>query len=120
MPIVDIMLILLVVFMVTAPNLKNKLDIILPNTDNALVNNDLLDNTIKLSISKNGSVLINDQKITRTALIYELQRLKNDNQDLKVLIYGDKSLNYGTIIQLLDRIHGIGCNNISLITDGYN
>ena len=113
-PFVDVMLVLLIIFMVTAPLLTAGIKINLPESSSILKNEK--NKPITVSIDKNNDIYLQKKKITKNQLIIKLTELKKNNQNLKIFLKGDKSLNYGEIMNLMSLMNKSGFKKVALVT----
>ncbi|UVO08198.1 biopolymer transporter ExbD [Pectobacterium polonicum] len=113
-PLVDVMLVLLVVFIVTAPMLTNAIPIQLPKTA-AVAPVDRAD-PIVISIDAEQRVFINKENLAREQLVPRLQQAKAGNTDLVVQVQADKEANYGAVAALLVEVEQAGITRLSLLT----
>ena len=113
-PFVDVMLVLLVIFMISAPLLVKGVNINLPENGSAppLDSN----NPFTLSISDEGKIYYEKKEI----LFIELQKFITSNllsQNSRIYIRGDQSINYGRIMQVISAINEAGYKKVSLVTE---
>ena len=113
-PFVDVMLVLLIIFMVTAPLLTAGIKINLPESSSILKNEK--NKPITVSIDKNNDIYLQKKKVTKNQLITKLTELKKNNQNLKIFLKGDKSLNYGEIMNLMSLMNKSGFKKVALVT----
>ena len=113
-PFVDVMLVLLIIFMVTAPLLTAGIKINLPESSSILKNEK--SKPITVSIDKNNDIYLQKKKVTKNQLITKLTELKKNNQNLKIFLKGDKSLNYGEIMNLMSLMNKSGFKKVALVT----
>ena len=113
-PFVDVMLVLLIVFMVTAPLLTAGIKINLPESASVLKNEK--SDPVTVSMNSKGEIYIQKKKISPDDLIKRLIALKGQNKDLKIYIKGDKNLNYGKIMDLMSFINKSGFKKVALVT----
>ena len=113
-PFVDVMLVLLIIFMVTAPLLTAGIKINLPESASVLKNEK--NDPVTVSINSKGEIYIQKKKISPDDLIKRLIALKGQNKDLKIYIKGDKNLNYGKIMDLMSFINKSGFKKVALVT----
>ena len=113
-PFVDVMLVLLIIFMVTAPLLSSGIKINLPESSSILRNEKK--DPVTVSMNSKGEIFIQKKKFTREQLIQKLGLLKKNNKNLKVYIKGDKKLNYGKIMDLMNLINKSGFKKVALVT----
>ncbi|MBP1608109.1 MAG: Cell division and transport-associated protein TolR [Acidobacteria bacterium] len=112
-PLVDVMLVLLIIFMVTAPMLQTGIDVQLPET-RALKSEDPAGNIV-ISISREGFLYYGSQQINLSALG---GHLKEDVKSSKDAIYlrADKDVKWNSIVTVIDAIRGAGFSDIKLVT----
>ena len=113
-PFVDVMLVLLIIFMVTAPLLTAGIKINLPESASVLKNEK--NDPVTVSMNSKGEIYIQKKKISPDDLIKKLIVLKGQNKDLKIYIKGDKNLNYGKIMDLMSFINKSGFKKVALVT----
>ena len=113
-PFVDVMLVLLIIFMVTAPLLTSGIKINLPESS-AVLKNEKKD-PVTVSINSKGEIFIQKKKFTKDQLIRQLNLLKKNNKNLKIYIKGDKKLNYGRVMDLMNLINKSGFKKVALVT----
>ncbi len=114
-PMVDVMLVLLVIFMVTAPMLTAGVDVNLPSSKAA----PLPDKTepLTVSIKSDGSVYINSTKVTIDELGAKLTAITGEKSDTRIFVRGDAAVDYGRIMRVMGEINEAGLNKVALITD---
>ena len=113
-PFVDVMLVLLIIFMVTAPLLTSGIKINLPEST-AVLKNEKKD-PVTVSINSKGEIFIQKKKFSKDQLINKLSLLKKNNQNLKIYIKGDKRLDYGKVMDLMNLINKSGFKKVALVT----
>ena len=112
-PFVDVMLVLLIIFMVTAPLLTAGIKVNLPESTSILKNEK--NDPITVTINSKGEIYL-QKKFTADGLIKKLKALKSQNKDLKIYIKGDKKLNYGKVMDLMSFINKSGFKKVALVT----
>ena len=113
-PFVEVMLVLLIIFMVTAPLLTSGIKINLPESSSILKNEKK--DPVTVSINSKGEIFIQKNKFTKDQLIKKLTLLKKNNQNLKIYIKGDKKLDYGKVMDLMNLINRSGFKKVALVT----
>ena len=113
-PFVDVMLVLLIIFMVTAPLLTSGIKINLPESSSVLKNEKK--DPVTVSINSKGEIFIQKKKFSKNQLIKKLSLLKKNNQNLKIYIKGDKKLDYGKVMDLMNLINKSGFKKVALVT----
>ncbi len=116
-PLVDVMLVLLIIFMVTAPLLASGVPVELPESRaNAL---DQEPDQTTISIDGNGSIFIDDAAVERGKFAAAVDRLQCGREDAPlVTLRADRVLDYGRVMAVMGELNRAGCNRISLVTQG--
>jgi biopolymer transport protein TolR len=114
-PFVDVMLVLLVVFMVTAPLLSVGVSVELPESAAAPIPGQ--DEPLAVSIDAGGRVFIQDSEVSLETLIPRLQAITQNNPDARIFVRGDKSIDYGRVMEVMGTLNGAGFNRVALITE---
>ena len=114
-PMVDVMLVLLVVFMVTAPLLTVGVPISLPKTKAGAINDRVEPMTI--SINAQGVIYIQETATTMEGLSARLRSLHNSKPDTTIFVRADRGLPYGRVMELMGLVAQNGFSKVSLITD---
>ncbi|MGD0836859.1 MAG: biopolymer transporter ExbD [Polyangia bacterium] len=115
-PLVDVMLVLLVVFLVTAPLLANTIRVNLPQTAKTSGNNQEPKKSINLSIAADGKVYIDKREIDLVTVEAELRTLKTAYPDLIVHLNADKDINYGLVAKTMSSADRAGITRLSVLT----
>ena len=115
-PMVDVMLVLLIIFMVTAPMLHQGISVALPKTATTNIQSQLED-PIVLSISRDGLFYINETPVARGLLRDRLRAILRGRKEKAVLLKADRGLSYGTVIETLDLLNRMGIESLGLVTD---
>ncbi len=113
-PFVDVMLVLLIIFMVTAPLLTAGIKVNLPESTSILKNEK--NDPVTVTINSKGEIFLQKKKFSTNGLIKKLKALKSQNKDLKIYIRGDKKLNYGKVMDLMSFINKSGFKKVALVT----
>jgi len=113
-PLVDVMLVLLVVFIVTAPLLTNAIPINLPKTESVAPVEQK--DPLVVSIDDKGKVFINKDEIQPDLLEFNLQAAKAKSPDLRVQLQADNGVNYGEVARAMASIERAGITKLSVIT----
>lgn len=114
-PLVDVMLVLLVVFMVTAPMLTVGVPVDLPKTQAAKMNDQV--EPLVISIDANSRVFLQETEMDFDQLIGRLLAITGSNPDAKIYVRGDKGLPYGKIMEVMGAVASAGFNRVSLIAE---
>lgn len=113
-PLVDVVLVLLVIFMVVTPLLKQQVPIELPLAENSQATKDLTQLT--LTIATDGGVLLNNQPMLREALTTQLQAIYAERTDKTIFLEADRNLPYGQVVDVMDDCKAAGVATIGVIT----
>jgi biopolymer transport protein TolR len=113
-PFVDVMLVLLVIFMVTAPLLTVGVQIDLPKTKAAVINGK--DEPLALSVDAGGNIFIQDTEVKIDTLVPRLIQITGNNPDARIFVRGDRAVNYGRVMIVMGRINAAGYTKVALIT----
>ncbi|MCF6199194.1 MAG: biopolymer transporter ExbD [Hyphomicrobiaceae bacterium] len=114
-PFVDVMLVLLIVFMVTAPLMTVGVPIELPKTEAGQV--DGSKEPLVISIDAKGDIFLQETKITMQALIPKLQAISKAGFKERIYIRGDSNVLFGQISKVMGHLSGSGYTKITVITD---
>lgn len=115
-PFVDVMMVLLVVFMVTAPLLTVGVPIDLPDSE-AKAMNEEDKKPIEVSLDKKGQIFIGEENVKEGRLIAILGSMTNNDPDRRIYIRADASLDYGQVMRTLGAINGSGFRKVALISN---
>jgi biopolymer transport protein TolR len=114
-PMVDVMLVLLVIFMVTAPLLTVGVPVELPKTKAAAMTNP--DEPLVVSVKKDGTIFLNETSIQLEQLGPRLAAIVGAKQDQTIYVRADTDTNYGAFAQVLAELQAGGFSKVGLITD---
>ena len=114
-PFVDVMLVLLIVFMVTAPLLSVGVPVDLPKTKAATLNDS--HEPLVVSIDSKGVVYLQKQSINIDQLVPRLQAVTGANPDTRIFVRGDQSIHYGAVMQVMGQISAAGYKKVSLMAE---
>jgi biopolymer transport protein TolR len=114
-PLVDVMLVLLIIFMLTAPMLVSGIMVDLPKTKQTPLSGK--DEPLVLSIDAQGNYYLQDLPINSVKLKAKLQAVINTQPKIRIFVRGDKDTHYGNVAQLFAMVKEIGCDNVALITE---
>ena len=113
-PMVDVMLVLLVIFMVTAPLLSTGVPLELPKTSAGELKGD--DKPISVSIKADGTVWLQDTQVEVADLAARLKAITAEKPDTTIFVRGDGGVNYGRIAEVLSTLSAAGFGKLSLVT----
>ncbi len=114
-PMVDVMLVLLVVFMVTAPLLTAGVPVDLPKTHAAQLTGQ--DEPLVVSIDSKGAVYLQDHPIELAQLGPRLAAITQNRKDARIFVRGDKAIAYGRIMEVMGAVNQAGFAKVSLVAE---
>lgn len=114
-PMVDVMLVLLVIFMVTAPLLTAGIPVDLPKTSAQEINDP--EEPLVVSVDKQGKVFLQETEIALDQLGARIAAVTNNKPDTKIFIRGDKGIEYGRVIEVMGTLTSAGFTQVSLIVE---
>ena len=112
-PFVDVMLVLLIVFMVTAPLLTVGVEVDLPKTKAGAINADAA--PLVVSIKSDGSLYLQETVVESEALIPRLKAISDANPDVRIFVRGDRAVSYGEVLSVMGRIQSAGFEKVALV-----
>ena len=112
-PFVDVMLVLLIVFMVTAPLLTVGVEVDLPKTKAGAINADAA--PLVVSIKSDGSLYLQETIVEPETLIPRLKAISNANPDVRIFVRGDRAVSYGEVLSVMGRIQSAGFEKVALV-----
>lgn len=112
-PFVDVMLVLLIVFMVTAPLLTVGVEVDLPKTKAGAINADAT--PLVVSIKADGSLYLQEAAVEAEVLIPRLKAISNANPDVRIFVRGDRAVTYGDVLGVMGRIQAAGFEKVALV-----
>ena len=113
-PMVDVMLVLLIVFMVTAPLLTVGVQIDLPKTKAKILQGQ--DEPLAITIDAQGQVYLQDTEIDIEGLVPRLRAITDNNPDIRIFVRGDASVNYGRVMEVMGTVNVAGYKKVALVT----
>jgi biopolymer transport protein TolR len=114
-PLVDVMLVLLVVFMVTAPLLTVGVPVNLPRTEAPPINEPK--EPLVISVTKDGLIFVQETNVPLDSLVAKLQAITGSNPDAVLYVRGDKDINYGRVLEVMSLISAAGFRKVSLVAE---
>ncbi|HYB56970.1 MAG TPA: protein TolR [Alphaproteobacteria bacterium] len=114
-PMVDVMLVLLVIFMVTAPLLNVGVPVDLPKTTAAPITGQ--DEPLVISVNAKGNVYLQETEIPIDNLAARLQAITQNKPDTRIFVRGDRSINYGRIMEVMGVINLAGFKHVALVAE---
>src|SRR5882757_927387 len=116
-PMVDVMLVLLIIFMVSAPLLTVGVPLDLPQTQAKSLEQDKT--PLQLSVDIRGKIFINDQEVAMTELVPKLKAITEarGGMDERIFMRADKKADYGTVARVMGQLSGAGFKRLALVTE---
>ncbi|MBK8210633.1 MAG: protein TolR [Rhodospirillales bacterium] len=113
-PLVDVMLVLLVIFMITAPLLTAGIQVDLPKTKATAVQGQ--DEPISVSIDRRGRIFVQETEVGLDALAPRLAAVTDNNRDVRVFVRGDQGIPYGQVMSVIGAVQAAGFSKVALLT----
>ncbi len=114
-PMVDVMLVLLIIFMVTAPLMTSGVNVDLPKTSAQQVNNDT--KPITLTIRADGTLYLGDDAVSTDELVAKLQAAAQNDPAHRIFVRGDQHIDYGRVMEVMGRITSGGFTHVALLAE---
>jgi biopolymer transport protein TolR len=114
-PMVDVMLVLLVIFMVTAPMLTVGVTVDLPKTKASTIPGD--DEPLAVSINAEGQIFLQETMLDLEGLVPRLLAITGNNPDVRIFVRGDKEIDYGRVMEVMGTVNSAGFKKVALITE---
>ena len=112
-PFVDVMLVLLIVFMITAPLLTVGVPVDLPKTQAGQLNAD--SNPLIVTLNKDGLIYIQEVKVKKEELLIRLKAISGINKKSRIFVRGDSNILYGEVLKLMGIIQAAGYERVALV-----
>ena len=116
-PFVDVMLVLLIIFMVTAPLLTVGVQVDLPESAADSLSED--QEPLTLSINSKGEVFIQEHLVEFEKIVPKILAISNNRTDTRISVRGDRSINYGRVLEIMGKLSGAGFSKVALISEPY-
>jgi len=113
-PLVDVMLVLLIIFMVTAPLLTVGVPIDLPKTQAKQLDSD--SEPLTVSVSKAGKVFLQEREIELDQIVPKLVAITKSGYDQRIFVRGDGQANYGAVMKVMGALSAAGFRRLALVT----
>ena len=114
-PFVDVMLVLLIVFMVTAPLLTVGVPVNLPKTKAKSIAES--EEPLVITVNAEGAVFIQDTEVAIENLVPRLKAITENKADTRIFLRGDKDINYGRVMEVMGTVNIAGFTRVALITE---
>ena len=116
-PFVDVMLVLLIIFMVTAPLLTVGVQVDLPETTADTLPEET--EPLTLTINAKWEISIQETKVEFEKIIAKIMAVSNNRTDTRIFVRGDKTINYGRVLEIMGMLSGSGFTKVALISEPY-
>jgi len=114
-PLVDVMLVLLIIFMVTAPMMMQGMDVQLPQTQAKAIPSQ--EERLVITLNKKQEIFINEYRVSRGELQEKLKILYQNKKEGEVFLRADRSLPYGFVVQIMSDIKNSGIEKLGMVTE---
>ncbi len=114
---VDVMLVLLIIFMVTAPLLTVGVQVDLPESAADSLPDD--QEPLTISINSKGEIYIQEHQVTYQKMVPKLLAIAKNRTDTRIYVRGDKNINYGRVLEIMGTLSGAGFSKVALISEPY-
>ncbi len=116
-PLLDLVFVLLVIFIITTPQMMNNLDINLPSGKKPPADNQQKPKPSRINVSAAGQISLNNELVTLPTLSDKLRDLKSANPNLGVVVKGADEVDYQIMVNVMDTLRRLDINNMGLATD---
>ena len=116
-PFVDVMLVLLIIFMVTAPLLTVGVQVDLPESAADSLSDE--QEPLTLSINSKGEVFIQEHQVEFEKIVPKILAIANNRTDTRIYVRGDRTINYGRVLEIMGKLSGAGFSKVALISEPY-
>jgi biopolymer transport protein TolR len=113
-PLVDVMLVLLIIFMVTAPMMMQGVKVDLPRTESRNIKTE--EDPLLLSITKKGEIFIEQYKVGHKDLKAKLEKVFANRTGKEILLHADKEVPYGVVMRIMAQVKEAGITKVGMIT----
>jgi len=113
-PLVDVTLVLLLIFMLTAPLMYRGVDVNLPKTSGKPTT---VEERMVLTLSKDQNIYLNDKPIPMASLEQALRDMFKNRQDKTIYLRADQALQYGFVVETMDRVRRSGIEKLGMVTE---
>jgi len=117
-PFIDIMLVLLVVFMVTAPMMTQGVQVSLPEVQSTPITEE--HEPMQVTIKKDGTLFVHEKKVEMSDLAATLKAIREQKPGTAILLRADKAVNYGRVMEVMSALQTAGLVDVGLVTDPTN
>jgi biopolymer transport protein TolR len=113
-PLVDVVLVLLLIFMLTAPMMYRGIDVNLPTASSKPT---AVEERMVLTVTRDQAYYLNDKKVAVAVLEPTLRDVFRDRKDRTLYLKADAALNYGAVVETMDRVRRAGIERLGMVTE---
>jgi biopolymer transport protein TolR len=113
-PLVDVILVLLLIFMLTAPLMYRGIDVNLPKSSGKPT---AVEERVVLTVTKEQTIYINDKPVALASVEQALRDLFKNRQDKTLYLRADQALQYGLVVETMDRVRRAGIEKLGMVTE---
>lgn len=114
-PLVDVMLVLLIIFMVTAPMMTQGLDVNLPQTTTSNIKTE--EDPLILTVNKEGEIFLENTRIPLNDLENKVKSILKYRRDKEILLRADREIPYGVVVKVMASVKRAGINKLGMVTE---
>jgi biopolymer transport protein TolR len=114
-PFVDVMLVLLVIFMITAPLLATGVQVDLPKAPASQLADP--NDALSVTVDRRGRIFLQDDEVPLAGLGAKLKAVTNNNNDIRIFVRGDDAIAYGQVMSVLGAVYDAGFRKVALLTE---
>ncbi len=114
-PFVDVMLVLLIVFMITAPLLTTGVNVDLPRAESSPLPGQ--DEPLAVTLAADGTIYLQDSAVPLEGLAPRLAAITGENRETRIFVRGDRSIDYGRVMAVVSAINRAGFTRVALVTE---
>ncbi len=114
-PFVDVMLVLLIIFMVTAPMMTAGVQVDLPQSNATPIQGE--DEPLSITVTSGGKVFVQKSEVAVKDLSGKLAAITKEKKDTRIFVRGDKTVDYGRIMEVVGEINAAGYGKVALVTE---
>jgi biopolymer transport protein TolR len=114
-PFVDVMLVLLIIFMVTAPMMRQGVEVDLPKTTTRHIKT--REDPLILSVNKKGEIFLENHRIKLDNLEIKVKKIFENRREKEVLLRADKDVPYGFVIKVISKVKRAGIDKLGMVTE---
>ncbi|MFH0821659.1 MAG: protein TolR [Pseudomonadota bacterium] len=115
-PLVDVMLVLLIIFMVTAPMMQEGVSVDLPRATGQPIEKKQDVQEVMIAVSGEGGIFLNEKAVTEENLLEQVKEKLAQNPSSEVYLRADKQVPYGKVVRIIGALKGSGITNLGIIT----